>query len=71
MTRRGSWPAWPTAAARRGDCDRAEALARSITDRYRRAQALAGVAAAAARAGDRDRARELAADAEPGRPVHH
>ena len=55
-----------TAAAQAGDLDRAEALARTITDPYAHyhARALAGVAAAAAQAGALDRARPLVADAE-------
>ena len=53
-----------TAAAQAGDLERAEALARTITDPPYQARALAGVATAAAQAGDLDRARRLVTDAE-------
>jgi len=51
------------AAAQVGDLDRAEVVARAITEPAARAQALATLAAAA-RAGDVGRASRLAADAE-------
>ena len=60
--RRRPWPAWRR--RRRGDYDRAEQIARSITDPDEQARALADVAAAVAAAAICDRAR---AD----RPVHH
>ena len=47
----------PSVWAAIGYPDRAEALARSITDPDRRAEALAGLVAAAAKAGDLDQAR--------------
>jgi len=46
---------------RAGDLDRAEALARTITDPDSRQQALAELASAIAQAGDLDRARDLLA----------
>ena len=48
------------ALARAGDADRAEAVARSITDPYEQTRALADVAQALARAGDADRAEAVA-----------
>ena len=48
------------AIAQAGDPDRAEALARTITEPYYEARALADVAAAIAQAGDPDRAEALA-----------
>ncbi|MGI5238875.1 trypsin-like peptidase domain-containing protein [Dactylosporangium sp. CA-139066] len=48
------------AVAGAGDLDRAEALARSITDPYEQAHALSAVAAAVAGTGDLDRAEALA-----------
>ena len=50
----------PTAWAVIGHLDRAEALARSITDPYRQAQALADLTGVVADAGDLDRAEVLA-----------
>ena len=51
-----------------GDLDRAQELARSITDPARQAEALAAVAVAAAGAGDLDRAQALAQSiSDPGR----
>jgi hypothetical protein len=47
------------AAVRAGDLDRAEALARSITDPDSQQRALAKLASAVAQAGDRDRAQDL------------
>ncbi|MFE2586674.1 hypothetical protein, partial [Streptomyces sp. NPDC059378] len=47
-----------------GQPSRAEALAHALTDPYRQAGALAGVAEAMAAAGDYERAREMATDAE-------
>ena len=41
---RGRWPTWREAAAGAGDLDRAEALARAITDPDRQARALADLA---------------------------
>ena len=52
------------ATARADDLDRAEAVAQTIDNSYRRVQALAKVAQAAARAGNLDRARKLAGQAE-------
>jgi len=43
-----------------GDLDRAETIARSITDPYQQAEALAAVAQAVADAGDLDRAETIA-----------
>ncbi|MEU9381116.1 serine protease [Streptomyces sp. NPDC048279] len=50
----------PALWATLGQPNRAEQIARSITDPYRRAKALAGVAGAVAIAGDHERARRLA-----------
>jgi hypothetical protein len=55
----------PIVWARLARFDHAEALARTITDPYDRARALASLATAIAQAGDPDRAYQLAADAEP------
>ena len=54
-------------AAGAGDLDRAEALARAITDPDRQARALADLAQAAAGAGDLDRAEAAAAGRSPTR----
>ena len=47
-----------------GDLDRAEALARGVTNPEDEALALAGLATVAAQAGDLDRANQLVTDAE-------
>ncbi len=54
----------PAVWATLGHPNRAEQIARGITDPYRQAQALAAVAQAVAAAGDLDRARQLATTAE-------
>ena len=57
-------PGLPAAWAAIGHLDRAETLARSITNPYEQAQALAALARAAAQASDLDRAWALAGQAE-------
>ena len=54
----------PTVWSRLGETTRAEALARAITDPYRKAKALSALAQAAAATGERDRARRLLSEAE-------
>ena len=59
-------------AAGAGDLDRAERVARSITDPYQQVGVMASLAGVAAGAGDLDRARALAASAEPAaRSITH